>query len=162
LVIFKELIDQDDSNKTVIILKTFRVPIGKRYEFKPPPPESSIGWRVEFRSMEIQLTDLKRSIRHLHCIGNSSHSSYDLNFYLPISKVDENMKYAHCRDAVNKNKFWFRTNIFNSTVNGTDGHFQDAADGHTNNCALMKIINGKQDVFIGLVPLIRSIAKHEH
>ena len=35
-----------------------------------------------------------------------------LNLYLPISKVKENFDRAHEVDAVRKNKFWFRTNIF--------------------------------------------------
>jgi hypothetical protein len=29
--------------------------------WKPPPPNSDIGWRVEFRSMEAQLTDFEVS-----------------------------------------------------------------------------------------------------
>jgi len=74
-----------------------------------------------------------------------------LNFYFQFQKVDENMKYAHCRDAVNKNKFWFRTNIFNSTVNGTDGHFQDAADGHYQQLCINEIIMENKMCFIGLV-----------
>jgi len=34
-----------------------------------------------------------------------------LNMYMPLSKVDENMKRAHKRDSVLHQKFWFRTNI---------------------------------------------------
>ena len=29
--------------------------------FKPPPPGSPIGWRVEFRPMEVQLTDFENA-----------------------------------------------------------------------------------------------------
>ena len=157
LVIFKELIDQDDS-KDSDHFENIQSTNWQTLRFKPPPPESSIGWRVEFRSMEIQLTDFENAAFAIFIVlVTRVILSYDLNFYLPISKVDENMKYAHCRDAVNKNKFWFRTNIFNSTVNGTDGHFQDdAADGHYQQLCINEIINGKQDVFIGLVPLIRK------
>lgn len=35
----------------------------------------------------------------------------NLNFYLPLSQVDENFKRAHKRDAITKEKFYFRTNI---------------------------------------------------
>ena len=36
---------------------------------------------------------------------------FDVNFMMPISKIDENMERAHERDAYYKGKFWFRTNI---------------------------------------------------
>ena len=29
--------------------------------FKPPPANSPIGWRVEFRPMEVQLTDFENA-----------------------------------------------------------------------------------------------------
>ena len=29
--------------------------------FKPPPPHSNIGWRVEFRSMELQFHDFENA-----------------------------------------------------------------------------------------------------
>lgn len=79
--------------------------------FKPPPSMDSknIGWRVEFRPMEVQMTDfdnaafatfmvlLSRAILH-----------FDLNFYVPTKEVDENMEKAHVRDAVLHEKFRFR------------------------------------------------------
>lgn len=36
---------------------------------------------------------------------------FDVNFIMPISKIDENMERSHKRDAYIKEKFWFRTNI---------------------------------------------------
>jgi glutamate--cysteine ligase catalytic subunit len=83
--------------------------------FKPPAPNSEIGWRVEFRSMDIQLTDhentaystfivlLAHTIRH-----------FDLNFYIPLSLVDENMASCQTRDAVLSEKFWFRKDVSGS------------------------------------------------
>jgi len=38
--------------------------------------------------------------------------SLNLNFYLPISKVDENMQRAQHRDALQTEKFYFRKDIF--------------------------------------------------
>jgi len=38
-----------------------------------------------------------------------------VNFYIPISKVDENMRRAQQRDAVNQAKFYFRREIFTPT-----------------------------------------------
>lgn len=37
--------------------------------------------------------------------------SLDLNLYMPLSKVDENMKTAHKRDAVKIGSFFFRKHI---------------------------------------------------
>lgn len=36
----------------------------------------------------------------------------DLNLYIPITQLRENFKRAHKKDAVLKEKFYFRTNIY--------------------------------------------------
>ena len=57
--------------------------------FKPPPPNSSIGWRVEFRSMEVQMTDFENAAFAVFVVLLSrAILSFNLNFYIPISKVD--------------------------------------------------------------------------
>ena len=38
--------------------------------------------------------------------------SFGLNFYMPVSKVDENMKRAHRRDAINTERFFFRRELY--------------------------------------------------
>lgn len=56
--------------------------------FKPPPPGSPIGWRVEFRSMEVQLTDYENAAYAVFIVLlTRAIMSLGLNFYLPISKV---------------------------------------------------------------------------
>jgi glutamate--cysteine ligase catalytic subunit len=57
--------------------------------FKPPPPNnSSIGWRVEFRPMEIQLTDFENAAYSIFIVLlTRAILSYNLNFYAPLSKV---------------------------------------------------------------------------
>jgi len=70
--------------------------------FKPPPSaESKIGWRVEFRTMDIQLTDFENSalIVLLGMINNII-KHFDLDFIMHISKIDENMERSHYRDAL--------------------------------------------------------------
>ena len=80
--------------------------------FKPPAPNSEIGWRVEFRSMDIQLTDHENAaystfiVLLAHTIKH-----FDLNFYIPLSLVDENMGNCQNRDAVLSEKFWFRKDV---------------------------------------------------
>lgn len=77
--------------------------------FKPPPPDADIGWRVEFRSMEIQITDFENAAFSIFIVLiTRAILSYDLNLYIPIPRTTENMETAHTRDAVTKSKFWFR------------------------------------------------------
>lgn len=56
--------------------------------FKPPPVNSPIGWRVEFRSMEVQWTDFENAAFSIFIVLlTRAIISFDLNFYMPISKV---------------------------------------------------------------------------
>lgn len=56
--------------------------------FKPPPPNSPIGWRVEFRPCEVQLTDFENAaIVCFVVLLTRAILSYQLNFIIPISKV---------------------------------------------------------------------------
>jgi glutamate--cysteine ligase catalytic subunit len=69
--------------------------------FKPPPSfDSNIGWRVEFRSLDIQLTDFENAAFIVitgMLVNVINH--FNVDFIMPISKVDENMDRAHLRDA---------------------------------------------------------------
>lgn len=56
--------------------------------FKPPPPNSKIGWRVEFRPCEAQLTDFENAAYVCFVVLLTRVIlSYHLNFVMPISKV---------------------------------------------------------------------------
>lgn len=77
--------------------------------FKPPPAGGSIGWRVEFRSPEVQLTDYENAaivavIRVLAEI--IVEQRWDLR--IPVSKCDENDLTSSERDAASQGLFWFR------------------------------------------------------
>lgn len=77
---------------------------------KPPPTEdSTIGWRVEFRPMDIQLTDFENAALcvFLGLIVDVL-NTFNINFLLPIELVDENMRRAHQRNSLLNLKFWFR------------------------------------------------------
>jgi glutamate--cysteine ligase catalytic subunit len=63
--------------------------------------------------MDIQLTEFENSsLIVLLIMINNLINHYRCNFLLPISKIDENMKRAHKRDAINKGKFWFKVKNF--------------------------------------------------
>lgn len=83
--------------------------------FKPPPSlESSIGWRVEFRTLDIQITDFENAafIALLNMMVKVL-NDFEIDVSLPISLNDINMDRAHERDAVLQKKFWFRKNVVN-------------------------------------------------
>lgn len=62
--------------------------------------------------MDIQITDYENAalIVILGMINNIV-NHFDLDFIMPISKIDENMKRAEKPDSVLKEKFWFKLNI---------------------------------------------------
>ncbi|KAG2182750.1 hypothetical protein INT44_005730 [Umbelopsis vinacea] len=181
LVIFRELLDQDD-NVSSDHFENIQSTNWQTMRFKPPPPNSSIGWRVEFRSMEIQITDFENTAFAIFIVLlTRAILSFGLNFYIPISKVDENMKKAHKRGAVMNEKFYFRKNVFTkhqptsrqpspssstSTSSKKNGH-DEVLDGDIDEenedeldayeqMSIDEIINGKSGGFTGLIPLINS------
>lgn len=110
--------------------------------FKPPPPNSPIGWRVEFRPCEIQITDFENAaIVCFIVLLSRVILSYNLNLLIPISKVDENMAKAQKRDAVKEEKFWFRKDI--TSEGKQDVNVNDEYAEFTIN----EIINGKVRLF---------------
>lgn len=105
--------------------------------FKPPPSNSSIGWRVEFRPCEVQITDFENAaIVCFVVLLTRVILSYKLNLLIPISKVDDNMARAQKRDAVKSEKFWFRRDI---TSNMQQGDIKDEYTEYT----IDEIVNGK-------------------
>ncbi|XP_065918294.1 glutamate--cysteine ligase catalytic subunit-like isoform X2 [Dysidea avara] len=77
--------------------------------FKPPPVGSSIGWRVEFRPLDIQLTDFENAgFMVFVVLLTRTILSFGVDLRIPISKLDENTKRAVKRDAVKTEKFYFR------------------------------------------------------
>lgn len=112
IVIFQEDLEQLDMSKTDHF-ENIQSTNWQHMRFKPPPADNSIGWRVEFRPMEIQITDFENAAFAVFIVlVTRAILSFDLNFYIPINKVDENMETAHRRDAVLKEKFYFRKTPF--------------------------------------------------
>ena len=114
--------------------------------FKPPPssnPQSETGWRVEFRTMELQGTDFENAafVTFLVLLSRAM-IAFNLDFLIPISKVDENMKRAQRRDACLKEKLHFK-----SLFGGED------------ELTINEIMNGYNNLnggFPGLIPIIKD------
>jgi glutamate--cysteine ligase catalytic subunit len=79
----------------------------------PEPEASGMGWRVEFRPMEVQLTDFENAavLVFLDLVRQVlAHNPSQLQPFMPLSLVKENMDRAHARNAVVDQKFWFPQN----------------------------------------------------
>uniref|UniRef100_A0A8C3WJ25 Glutamate--cysteine ligase n=1 Tax=Catagonus wagneri TaxID=51154 RepID=A0A8C3WJ25_9CETA len=159
LTLFEEKIHLDDANESDHF-ENIQSTNWQTMRFKPPPPNSDIGWRVEFRPMEVQLTDFENSAYVVFVVLLTRVIlSYKLDFLIPLSKVDENMKEAQKRDAVLQRMFYFRKDICkggNAVVDGC-GKATGSTEQTAEEYALMSIdtiINGKEGVFPGLIPIL--------
>ena len=178
IVVFNEdlkELDKDGANHFENIQSTN----WQHMRFKPPPPDADIGWRVEFRSMEIQITDFENAAFAIFIVLITRVIlSFDLNLYLPIPRTTENMETAHKRDAVLQDKFWFRKDPFpqnsprhsphttavdsaSSAANGrpvTPGSLGPVEDEYAL-MSIAEIVNGSSDPncgFPGLIPLVET------
>ncbi len=109
LVVFSKNAESDATEDTALF-EAVQSTIYNTVRFKPPPSlHSDIGWRVEFRPMEVQMTDFENAAFAVFIMLLSrTILHFDLNFYMPISMIDENMEKANRRDAINREHFRFR------------------------------------------------------
>ena len=139
---------------------------------------SGIGWRVEFRPMDLQITDFENAAYTIFVVLLTRVIlTYKLNLLVPLSKVDENMKEAEKRDAIHACKFWFRRDIITQSSPPEAESCVERTGCQINCCkkkepvttkeekvfdescqlmTLNEIINGKGSEFPGLVPLLRA------
>jgi glutamate--cysteine ligase catalytic subunit len=175
LVIFAEDLKALDLTKTDHF-ENLQSTNWQHIRFKPPPADNNIGWRVEFRPMEIQITDFENAAFSIFIVLiTRAILSFDLNFYIPITRVTENMETAHTRDSVLNSKFWFRKNPFpvrpsrpysssGSGLSGTNTPMVSRPPTPTgpvdDEYCLMtvdEIINGEgSNGFPGLIPVVES------
>lgn len=120
LVLIKEKLNNlDDESDECEFFENIQSTNWQSMRFKPPPlksdPSNPIGWRVEFRPMELQLTDFENAaFSCLVILLTHAIQKLHVNFLMPISKVDENMNRAQRIDACLQEKFHFRLNIFDT------------------------------------------------
>jgi len=115
LVAFEGMIEADDETSTDHF-ESVQSTNWQTVRWKPPPSPSAssshIGWRTEFRSMEIQLTDFENAAFSAFMVLISrAVLVFNLDLLAPLSMVDENMKRAHDVNAVRTQKFWFRKQV---------------------------------------------------
>lgn len=114
MVIYDDKIDLDNT-KTSAHYENIQSTNWNSVRMKLPPSfDSKIGWRVEFRTMEIQLTDdenIAFSILTEVLVRMLYEDWFGLNFYIPMDKVDANFERSKIRDAITLQRFYFRTNL---------------------------------------------------
>ncbi|CAM9102480.1 unnamed protein product, partial [Hapterophycus canaliculatus] len=117
LVIFDGAVEEVDDSTATEHFENIQSTNWQTVRWKPPPPREHedsprIGWRTEFRSMEVQATDAENAAFVVFVVLLTRVTlAFDLNLYIPLSKVDENMKRAHARDGVHQKKFWWRMHM---------------------------------------------------
>nr|ACC86274.1 glutamate-cysteine ligase catalytic subunit [Exaiptasia diaphana] len=158
LTLFEEHIHEDDTQNSNHF-ENIQSTNWQTMRFKPPPPNSSIGWRVEFRPTEVQLTDFENAAFVTFVVLLSRVIlSFDLNLLIPLSKVDANMQAAQKRDAARKDKFYFRKTLKNCQPQCAHSECCES-ESSCDEVVLMSIdtiINGKDGEFPGLIPLMNS------
>ena len=162
LVIFPDRVDLDD-RACSDHWESLQSTNWQTVRWKPPPfhkgvmdtkSENHIGWRVEFRSMEVQMTDFENAAFVVFVVLLSRVIlGLELNTYIPISKLDENIRTAHKRDAVKNERFWFRSNLIPDEV-GRETRWTKQSGNEL--MTIAEILEGKGDHFPGLVPLCRT------
>ncbi|KAJ2394564.1 glutamate--cysteine ligase [Coemansia sp. RSA 2531] len=159
LVIFKELLNQDNS-VSADHFENIQSTNWQNVRFKPPPPNSPIGWRVEFRPLEVQVTDFENAAFSVFTVllARAILAFGDLNLYIPVTKMDINMERAHSRDAVLREKFFFRRKIYADDSSSSSGSEAEVEDSDTDKDPVVEmsaneIINGSPG-FVGLIAVV--------
>jgi glutamate--cysteine ligase catalytic subunit len=151
---------------------------------KPPMDDAGPGWRVEFRPIEIQLWDSDNAAFAIFMyLVSRAITVFHLNFYLPIAKVGDSMERSQKRDAVTKEKMWFRragwsSELCEKFVKDTATTPSQASSSTTRNgfelqpvkaegyalMTLNEIINGENmsvtEPFPGLIAIVQAYLKH--
>lgn len=158
LVIFDDAISLDDS-AVLDHFENIQSTNWRTIRWKPPALELGLfdvkggpGWRVEFRPLEVQLTDFENAAFSIVIVLLSrTLLAMDYNFYLPMSLVEENMRRAQLQSAVVEQKFWIRS----QALEPGPPRQVPLCDGDVNNSftelSLGEIINGCS-TFPGLLP----------
>ncbi len=117
LVVYAGKVDEVNDEASTEHFENIQSTNWQTCRWKPPPPRVSpedphIGWRTEFRSMEVQLTDFENAAFVTFVVlVTRVLLSFDLALYIPLSKVDENMHRAQQVNAIMEQKYYFRKHV---------------------------------------------------
>ncbi|KAG5481454.1 hypothetical protein LSCM4_07166 [Leishmania orientalis] len=152
LVMYDKMIDIDDTTHTEHF-ENIQSTNWQTVRFKPPPIGNNIGWRVEFRVMEIQPTPFENAAFAVFIpLLSKAIISYKPCFYTKMSVVDQNMGRAHRINPCGE-QYVMRKNIFADRCT--------ANDAETAKMSIDEIFNGKEGGFYGLIPLVHRYLDDE-
>ncbi|RDW80977.1 hypothetical protein BP5796_05675 [Coleophoma crateriformis] len=151
---------------------SFSSSVWPHIRFKPPPTGSDIGWRVEFRPMEIQITDFENAAFSIFVtLLRRAITHYNLNFYIPLDRIEVNMERAHHRDAVREEVFFFRKEVYPTGTAGHERLHQIPVDQEYREMTINEIMNGTMPTgqfqndashFPGLIPIVKRYIKESN
>mmetsp|Transcript_29566 Transcript_29566/g.91412 ORF Transcript_29566/g.91412 Transcript_29566/m.91412 type:complete len:721 (+) Transcript_29566:50-2212(+) len=175
LVIFEGLVEELDDSTATDHFDNLQSTNWNTVRLKPPvglgvggvgsdPSLREPGWRAEFRPMEVQLTDFENAAFAVFSVlVTRVVLAFDLSLYVPLSRVDANMRRAQRRDAATTERFYFRRQLapdsdeapskFDNCCGGSD-------DDVFEEMTCQEIIDGKGDYFPGLAPLAYAYLDH--
>ena len=114
LVIFSEKINIDDKSD-MSHFENINSTNWNALRFKlPRSSDGDTCFKIEIRTLDIQISPYENT--SMICMILLTYAlilcSNEINFIIPISKVDENFRRAYKKDAINKEKFWWRIDCF--------------------------------------------------
>jgi glutamate--cysteine ligase catalytic subunit len=124
----------------------------------PEPNSPQHGWRVEFRPMELQPTEFANAalLLFLNLLKQTfSWLGPEVNLWMPLKLVEENMERAHARNAVIEKRFWFPKNPLQDVNQHPPVARDDSNSIPAVELTINEIVNGKMGFFPGLVPLVK-------
>ncbi|CAK0797639.1 unnamed protein product, partial [Prorocentrum cordatum] len=165
LVAFEGAVAEVDDETSTEHFESINSTNWQSMRWKPPPPPSDsgvhIGWRTEFRPMEVQLTDFENAaFTAVTVLLSRALLVFNLDVLIPLSKVDENMKRAHQMGAVTTQKFWFRKNILHAHAASADLFAVDPHGDDSEEMTMDEVMNGEGERFPGLIPLCYAYLEH--
>ena len=120
LVIFEDKIDTNKNDRTHVegIISTN----WNSLRLKPLRDEDKDNcFKIEVRPCDLQITPFENTaIMELIILLYQSILDYDVNFVIPITKVDENFKRAYKMDAIVNEKFFWRINGMDNKIRETN------------------------------------------
>jgi len=165
LVAFEGAVAEVDDETSTEHFESINSTNWQSMRWKPPPPPSDsgvhIGWRTEFRPMEVQLTDFENAaFTAVTVLLSRALLVFNLDVLIPLSKVDENMKRAHQMGAVTTQKFWFRKNIMPCGDCAGGGSVGSPEGDDSEEMTMDEVMNGEGERFPGLIPLCYAYLEH--
>ncbi|KAL4221497.1 hypothetical protein ACF0H5_019754 [Mactra antiquata] len=147
LTLHEECLNENNNDDTEIY-DTMNSSNWRILRLKLPIPEQNMGWRIEFRPMDVQLTDFENAAYTVFVtLLARVILEFGLDFTIPLSKVDDNLNRASRRNAVLEDVFYFKTNNeTNDTMNGMKNDFiPESCDKDYVQMTIDEIMHGKDE-----------------